>query len=71
MLNVEGNGTESTNRSSTGNSKCSDNLQSIEHVIVQMGLILRQLDLMGFPRAATYLSMAIDQVEVDFTTESK
>ena len=46
-------------------------VHDVKMVVDRLKGLLGELDAMGFPRAATYLSMAIDQVELDFAPKSK
>lgn len=46
------------------------NTQGIAEVLKQMKGVLSELDRLDLARAAAYLSMAIDQVETDFATNS-
>lgn len=53
------------------NSPFQDDFQDVNYMTARLKELLGELDTMGFPRAATYLSMAIDQIEADFTPKSK
>lgn len=53
------------------NPKIMEDIENVNDVLVRLKGLLGELDAMGCPRAASYLSMAIDHVELDFATKSK
>jgi hypothetical protein len=44
--------------------------QNVKPLLFRLQELLEELDGLGLPKAAAYLSMAIDQLEADFKTET-
>jgi hypothetical protein len=71
MANSKDTVPELTEPSAGANPEIVSEVHEVKIVIDRLKGLLEELDALGFPRAATYLSMAIDQIELDFAPKSK
>jgi hypothetical protein len=71
MANCKNTAAASEEPSFNASSEIVTDVHDVNDVLVRLKGLLGELDAMGCPRAASYLSMAIDHVELDFATKSK
>ncbi len=70
MVEAGGDGVELEDLQTSLDSRFPEISQEVESLLLRMNALLDELDSHDLPRAAAYLSMAIDQVESDFATKS-
>jgi hypothetical protein len=70
MMDVGGDEVQLEDPVTSPDSKFLDASQEVASLLIRMNALLVELDSHDLPRAAAYLSMAIDQVESDFATKS-